>query len=1422
MMWRLASLLAVLLAACSVIAAGEHKGDPNEEQQRENLELADDVHKPVCSPVYAVQPEPGILMRLCHADRVEIVDDPDSVPMSAVLVGRFNEEQSTENTHFFNIGGTTCSSSPGESYEAEAIFTCCLMPGVPKGSKEGHINSVMSMSPCFYVMEVCSLSACSKAAFAAHEESLRTLAPLSLLDDPSSAGERVGLATQKEEVVEDVALESDEGKSVQVERNDQKGSGASSKSSGHEQIKGKSPDQNVEVEEILISPDTQIHTISLGDILVDGASVEDMMQKLQGLLNSALPESSGSEVLISGDKNIMNLKELMKKAKSSGIGSEMGNGNIVKLDLNSIESSNAGRQLKNALGSMLSASGALSGTSVNAPVEKLAEDPEAADAKAAGSSSLESRSPPSASSSSTTTRRSSSPSPAGVDASSRSSSYSSDDDFLRTQMIERERLRTLAHIREMFIHAYDSYITHAFPLDELTPLTCAGKASDLTGGGALTLVDTLDTLVVMGNYSEFARAVRLIESTVNFDIDLNVSVFETTIRVLGGLISGHVLAAGLDSGKEWTGSYSGGTGDRGARNGDLDVEIEEAFASTGSGEPYSGKLLEMAVDIADRMMPAFDTVTGIPIGTVNLLHGVPVGETPIASTAGGGSLYLEFGMLSTLTGNSSYARAARKALLVLYSKRSKRYNLVGMHINTKTSDWTEKVAGIGSNVDSFFEYLLKSYVLFGDAEMYQIFNELYDSVKNHLTCGPWYVDSSMSSAKEVRPVFNNLQAFWPGMQALVGDVEEAAGTLRAFHLVRQSFGFTPETFHFRKWKLDAGNSGANGYPLRPELAESTYLLHEYAFLRGVDTEGLGRDKTLDANVAGGAVATSWLAAAREMVQGLNRTRVRCGFASVADIANGKLEDHMPSFYLSETLKYLYLTFDFDNPFRQNHRNYVFSTEAHIFPLSLKGSRPQEAMRDLSIRPKNDGETRDPQTNLSWGLKCPKLPWWKSVFNLPYLSYVGVNTIAVQRNGGGVGVKKASSARQSRLNGDLSTIVDKSESGKLLFNVDGVGEFEVTPFGGGFSVLNRLDGTFMEISNLGLNPIIAYSSRSVVDDGSNSVDAPEENLSEVEIMDDLDVKDSGANKEVKASHTEQTASRYVFNDGSVRDCAVRRIDVGGQSMEIAASETVSEHSRGEQSQYIPCSPAAFGKQILRPFGSVQGLLYAPEASKDGELGDGPEGSAGNLFQGCAPYTLPPNLVERYKNIIVLVARGSCTFERKVWNAEQAGAVGVVVSLVKSSVNPFIMAGGGEFFANESPEESQTRSKQIANGSPDHLYSLIQTSIPAVMIDLDSANELRRTSSTNLAPDKFISISDNIVPESEGLLEVMLNMTNSVGMRKGSNGVEQIISGIRAIGPSDWGMNMTLTGTSWQLGIFQHTKSTRDDARNVDSNEPATHD
>lgn len=200
-------------------------------------------------------------------------------------------------------------------------------------------------------------------------------------------------------------------------------------------------------------------------------------------------------------------------------------------------------------------------------------------------------------------------------------------------------------------------------------------------------------------------------------------------------------------------------------------------SETLTGYRYDGFLLKRAEDLAARLMPAFGTKTGIPFGTVNLMSGVPPGETDVASTAGAGSLVIEFGVLSTLTGKVEYGRAARRALFALFKRRSE-IGLLGMHVNIQTGTWTETHSGIGSNMDSYYEYLMKAYVLFGDDAAYMAFLDTYLAAMKHLRRGPFFADVGMTTGKLVRSNFNNLQAFWPGMQVLLGDLLPAEMTLR--------------------------------------------------------------------------------------------------------------------------------------------------------------------------------------------------------------------------------------------------------------------------------------------------------------------------------------------------------------------------------------------------------------------------------------------------------------------------------------------------------------------------------------------------------------------------------------------------------------------------------------------------------------------
>ena len=447
-------------------------------------------------------------------------------------------------------------------------------------------------------------------------------------------------------------------------------------------------------------------------------------------------------------------------------------------------------------------------------------------------------------------------------------------EHLRAEMSEAEAAAMREEVRGMFKFAYQGYMEHAFPRDELSPLSCRGV--DTLGGFALTLVDSLDTLVVMGEAEEFARAVRWVGANLTFDLNSMVSVFETNIRVLGGLLAGHELAQG----------------------GPLGVSVEG----------YRGELLELARDLGERLLPAFKTPTGMPFGSVHLQDGVLPLETPVTSTACAGTLSLEFGLLSRLTGDPTFRLAALRSARGVWSRRS-RLHLVGGHVDVQSGNWVHKDAGIGTSIDSFYEYLLKSYVVHGDEEAHHMFCQAYEAVEANLRVDPWYVEVNMDTGKLVWPRLNSLQGFWPGLQALAGDLEKARRTLAAFMRVWDLYGFLPESFSLLENKAMKGH---RSYPLRPELIESAYLLYRST---------------------GDPV---YLEMGRRFLKSLRETRGECGFAMIADVTSGIKTDSMESFFLSETLKYLFLLFDAgaggQNAFNDRDNQYVFSTEGHIFPV----------------------------------------------------------------------------------------------------------------------------------------------------------------------------------------------------------------------------------------------------------------------------------------------------------------------------------------------------------------------------------------------------------------------------------------------------------------------------------------------------------
>jgi len=232
-----------------------------------------------------------------------------------------------------------------------------------------------------------------------------------------------------------------------------------------------------------------------------------------------------------------------------------------------------------------------------------------------------------------------------------------------------ERAELASQVRAEFRHAWNGYKKYAWGHDDLRPLTKAPH-DWYQQSLLMTPVDALDTMILMGFKDEADHTRAYIINNLSFDKDIYVKNFEITIRLLGGLLSSYQL-----------------TGDK--------------------------RLLALAEDLGTRLLPVFESPTGIPYRYVNLKTGKVRGE--ITNPAETGTLLIEFGVLSKLTKKPVFYEKAKRALVETYNRRSL-IGLVGQRINIETGKWTNTESHISAEIDSYYEYLLKCWKLFGDED----------------------------------------------------------------------------------------------------------------------------------------------------------------------------------------------------------------------------------------------------------------------------------------------------------------------------------------------------------------------------------------------------------------------------------------------------------------------------------------------------------------------------------------------------------------------------------------------------------------------------------------------------------------------------------------------------------------------------------
>ncbi|XP_070123241.1 mannosyl-oligosaccharide 1,2-alpha-mannosidase IB isoform X9 [Equus przewalskii] len=441
---------------------------------------------------------------------------------------------------------------------------------------------------------------------------------------------------------------------------------------------------------------------------------------------------------------------------------------------------------------------------------------------------------------------------------------------------------------KMMKHAWDNYRIYGWGHNELRPIARKGHSTNIFGSSQMgaTIVDALDTLYIMGLLDEFRDGQKWIEDNLDFSVNSEVSVFEVNIRFIGGLLSAYYLSG------------------------------EEIFKIK-------------AVQLAEKLLPAFNTPTGIPWAMVNLKSGVgrnwgwaSAGSSILAEF---GTLHMEFVHLSYLTGDPVYYKKVMH-IRKLLQKMDRPNGLYPNYLNPRTGRWGQYHTSVGGLGDSFYEYLLKAWLMSDktDHEARKMYDDAIEAIEKHLIKksrgGLTFIGEWKNGHLEKK--MGHLACFAGGMFALGADgsrMDKAGHYLELgaeiAHTCHESYDRTalklgPESFKFDgAVEAVAVRQAEKYYILRPEVIETYWYLwrftHDPRYRRWGWEAALAIEKYC---------------------------RVSGGFSGVKDVYSSTPthDDVQQSFFLAETLKYLYLLFSGDDLLPLDH--WVFNTEAHPLPV----------------------------------------------------------------------------------------------------------------------------------------------------------------------------------------------------------------------------------------------------------------------------------------------------------------------------------------------------------------------------------------------------------------------------------------------------------------------------------------------------------
>ncbi|CAN6701488.1 unnamed protein product [Malus baccata var. baccata] len=467
-------------------------------------------------------------------------------------------------------------------------------------------------------------------------------------------------------------------------------------------------------------------------------------------------------------------------------------------------------------------------------------------------------------------------------------------------------------VKEAMIHAWSSYEKYAWGQDELQPQSKNGVNS--FGGLGATLVDSLDTLYIMGLHEQFQKAREWVATSLDFDKDYEASVFETTIRVVGGLLSAY------------------------------DLSEDKLF-------------LDKAREIADRLLPAWDTPSGIPYNIINLAHGKPHnpswtgGESILADS---GTEQVEFIALSQRTGDPKYQQKAENVIVAL-NKTFPDDGLLPIYIDPERGRSGYSTITFGAMGDSFYEYLLKVWILGNKTSAVKPYRDMWEkSMKGLLSLIRRTTPSSFAylcekNGNTMTNKMDELACFAPGMLAL------------------GSSGYGPdESKQFLSLAEELAWTCYNFYQSTPtKLAGENYFFHDGQDLSVGTSWNILRPETIESlfylwRLTGNKTYQEW---GWNIFQAFEKnSRIESGYVGLKDVNTGDKDNMMQSFFLAETLKYLYLLFSPSSVISLDE--WVFNTEAHPIKIMARHDADTSGKANGNDRPKirlrgrKEGRSRD--------------------------------------------------------------------------------------------------------------------------------------------------------------------------------------------------------------------------------------------------------------------------------------------------------------------------------------------------------------------------------------------------------------------------------------------------------------------------------